>query len=230
MVKRLIKTVLSRFGYEIREQHDVLPYLAQICKPKTVFDVGVGYGTYPLYEAFPDAKFVLVEPLRNYENAIKKIIDKYNCDVFYKAVSDIQGTREITIDTKDLEKSSFDDRTQLTRTGNQLEKREVEVTTLDAIFREYTDLKKPVLLKIDTEGHELKVLQGSRSLLKVTDTVIAEVSIAKRFEDSYEFEDLILFMKENEFSLLTFLDITHVRGELRPRFADIVFTRHQEEA
>lgn len=225
MVKRLIQTVLGKFGYEIRQQPDVLLTLSGICKPQTVFDVGVGYGTYPLYEAFPNARFVLVEPLRNYENTIKKITEKYNCDVFYKAVSDFQGIQEMTIDTRDMEKSSFDDRTPLTRTGNQLEKLEVEVTTLDTIFGECTDLKKPFLLKIDTEGHELKVLQGATSLLQVTDTVIAEVSIARRFEDSYQFEDLILFMMDNGFSLLTFLDITHARGELRPRYADIVFTR-----
>ena len=37
--------------------------------------------------------------------------------------------------------------------------------------------------------------------------VIAEVSIAKRFEDSYEFEDLIMFMKENGFYLFTFVSL-----------------------
>jgi FkbM family methyltransferase len=227
MVKRLIQKTLNRLGYEIREQHDVLSCLSQVCNPQTVFDVGVGYGTYPLYEAFPEARFILVEPLRNFENTINRITARYNCEVFYKAVSNAEGTGQINIDTNDLEKSSFDDRTPLTSTGNRLEKQQVEVTTLDMIFEECADLKKPILLKIDTEGHELKVLQGSRSLLRVTDTVIMEVSIAKRFEDSYEFEDLLLFMKENGFSLFTFLDIIHARGELQPRFADIVFKRRE---
>lgn len=230
MLKRFIRTVLGRFGYEIRQQSDVLLTLSRTCQPQTVFDVGVGYGTYPLYEAFPNARFVLVEPLRNYENTIKKITEKYKCDVFYKAVSDTAGVREMTIDTRDMEKSSFDDRTPLTSTRNKLEKLEVEVTTLDTIFRECIDVKQPILLKIDTEGHELKALRGATSLLRVTDTVIAEVSIARRFEDSYKFEDLILFMKDNGFSLLTFLDITQVRGELRPRYADIVFTRGETAA
>jgi hypothetical protein len=139
----------------------------------------------------------------------------------------VEGTRKINLDTEDLEKSSFDDRTPLTRTGNRLERREVEVTTLDIIFEECSNLQKPILLKIDSEGHELKILEGSSSLLRVTDTVIMEVSIARRFEESYEFEDLVLFMKENGFSLLTFLDITHARGELRPRFADVVFKRRE---
>ncbi len=227
MVKRLIQKTFNSLGYEIRPQSDVLSSLAKICHPKTVFDVGVGYGTYPLYEAFPDARFILVEPLNNFESSISKITTRYNCKVIRKAVSNRAGTAQINIDTSDLEKSSFDHRTPLTATGNRLEHREVEVTTLDTILEECADVKQPILLKIDTEGHELKVLQGAASLLRLTETVILEVSIAKRFEHSYEFEDLLVFMKDNGFSLLTFLDIIHARGELQPRFADIVFQRRE---
>lgn len=232
MMKRLAKTILGKFGYEIHNAFAGFNpfYLAQICQPKTVIDVGVGYGTYSLYEAFPKAKFLLVEPLRDYESAIEKIATKYNCDIFYKAVSNSPGIQEISVDRKGLQRSSFADRTLLTKTENQLEKRVIEVTTLDSIFRETPVLQEPILLKIDTEGHEFKALQGSQSLLRVTEIVIAEVSIAKRFEESYEFEDIILFMKENGFYVLTFLNIAHIKGELRPRFADVVFKRRQEQS
>ena len=236
MLKRLAKTILGKLGYEIHKKRSTNvfvgfrpSYLAQICQPKTVIDVGVGYGTFPLYEAFPEAKFVLVEPLRDFEGAIEKIAKKYNCDIFYKAVSNKPGVQEISVETKNLERSSFAARTPLSKMGNQFEKRVIEVTTLDRIFRETPALQEPILLKIDTEGHELKALQGARSLLQVTEAVIAEVSIAKRFEEGYEFEDIILFMKENGFYLLTFLNIYHPRGELMPRFADIVFKRRQQK-
>lgn len=236
MIKRLARTILGKLGYEVHRKPGPdsfvgfnPSYLARICQPKTVFDIGIGYGTYPLYEAFPNAKFVLVEPLRHYEDAIDEIARKYDCDIFYKAVSDREGFLGLTVDTKALERSSFAARTSLTKTENKLEVQEVEVTTLDRISGEYPDLKRPILIKIDTEGHELKVLRGSTSLLQITDVVIAEVSIAKRFEDSYQFEDLVLFMKEQGFYLLSFLDITHPEGELRPRFADIVFKRQEEK-
>jgi hypothetical protein len=86
------------------------------------------------------------------------------------------------------------------------------------------DLRNNVL-KIDTEGHELKALQGARSLLQMTEFVIIEVSIAERFDEGYEFEDIILFMKENGFFLFSFLKFMHRMGELRPRFADVAFKR-----
>ena len=237
MIKRVAKGLLEKLGYEIHRKTDAdsnsfagftPSYLARICQPQTVFDVGIGYGTFPLYEAFPNAKFVLVEPLRHYEDTMEEIARKYDCDIFYKAVSDREGLLALTIDTKELERSSFATRTSLTKTENKLEEQEVEVTTLDKISGQYPDLKRPILIKIDTEGHELKVLRGATSLLQMTEVVIAEVSIAKRFEDSYQFEDLVYFMKEHGFYLLSFLDITHPPGELRPRFADIVFKRQEE--
>jgi hypothetical protein len=63
------------------------------------------------------------------------------------------------------------------------------------------------------------------SLLRATGAVIAEVSIAERFEGGYEFEDLVRFMSAHGFRLSSFLSVTHQRGELRPRFADVLFTR-----
>ena len=231
-MKQLIKSLLSRFGYTIHKKRSSdffvgfqPSFLAKICQPETVIDIGVGYGTKALYKAFPGAKFILVEPLTEYKNAIEKVMKNYDYVVYYKAVSDTPGRQEFIVDTKDFETSSLEVRTSLTTTGNLLEKRVVEVTTLDDIFKESTSIKQPILLKVDTEGHELKALQGANTLLQVTDIVIAEVSIAKRFEGSYEFEELILFMKEHGFYLLTFLNITHLDGELRPRFADIVFKR-----
>ena len=32
--------------------------------PATIFDIGVGYGTFPLYRAFPDAFYHLIDPAR----------------------------------------------------------------------------------------------------------------------------------------------------------------------
>jgi FkbM family methyltransferase len=229
-VKKLINLLLDKFGYEIHSKGRLnissrfhAAYLSEICQPKTVIDVGVGYGTFPLYEAFPAARFVLVEPLREFQPAIETITRNYNCQVFYKAVSDQPGVQELRVDAKNLTKSSFADRTPLTATGNTLQTRQVETTTLDKIYEECLPVEQPVLLKIDTEGHELNALQGATSLLSVTDTVIAEVSISRRFQGSYTFEDLILFMRESGFALSSFLNIAHRAGEVRPRHADVVF-------
>lgn len=236
MIKRLVQGILNKLGYEVNKKQAINyqigfnpSYLSQICQPRTVIDVGVGHGTFPLYEAFPKARFILIEPLKEYEDSIGKIAKKYNCDIHYKAVGDRECKLEINIDTGKLTRSSFMDRTSLTRTGNPLEKRTVEVTTLDTIFRESHTLEGPILLKIDTEGHELSALEGAESLLQVVDIVITEVSIAKRFKNSYEFEDIISYMNENGFHVFSFLTMYHPKGEVRQRFADVVFKRRSKE-
>jgi len=157
--------------------------------------------------------------------SIKKILAKYDGEVHYKAVGNKKGLLKMNVDTANLPLSSFFDRTTLTKSGNVLEKRVVEITTLDTVFQNSGSMDGPILLKIDTEGNELCVLEGAKLLLQSTDFVIAEVSIASRFEGSYEFEDLINVMNNNGLSLLSFLHIEHSVKEIRPRFADVVFMR-----
>lgn len=198
-------------------------YLSKICNPRIVVDVGVGHGTYSLYKAYPNAHFLLFEPLLEFKDSIKKIKDNYSCEVYYKALGEKFSKIEINVDKKKLTKSSFAQRLQLTKTGNPLEKREVDVITLNSLFSKMSLMEGPILLKIDTEGNELAILRGATKFLKLVDTVILEVSIAKRFHNSYEFEDVIYFMNENGFYLYSFLEIFSVNKELRPRYADIVF-------
>lgn len=232
LIKRFVRSGLDIFGYELHRKHITdasvgfnRSYLARICQPKTVIDVGVGYGTHPLYEAFPEAKIILVEPLRDYARAIEKISRKYDCDIFYVAAGDEPGVQEMNIDVDDLQKSSLTDRTALTHSGDQMEVRTIEVATLDSIFEQSPGWEQPILLKVDTEGYELKALQGADALLEVTEVVIAEVSIAKRFEGSYKFEDFIAFMQGRGFEVYAILKVIHAKGEIRPRFADVVFRR-----
>lgn len=234
MKQYIKKLIIDLFGYEIRKKPETEElrgfqpaHLAKLCQPKTVIDVGVGYGTYPLYEAFPHARFILVEPLMDYESVIGEISKRYDCKVYYKAVGKAEGVLEFTVDTHDLEKSSFQDRTALTTTGHALERRRVDVTTLDAILRDNPGMETPILLKLDTEGHELDVLHGATELLRRAETVIAEVSLARRFENSYEFEDLLAFMKQHGYRMFDILTVAHAHDELQPRFMDVVFKRAQ---
>jgi FkbM family methyltransferase len=232
VIKQRVKGALNRLGYEIHRSGSSgafdcykASYLSRLCQPRTVFDVGVGFGTLPLYEAFPNAYFILVEPLMEYEASIKKILAKHKGEIHYKAIGNEEGWLEINVDKADPQLSSAFDRTELTRSGNILQKRKVPITTLDVIFQNAGSKSGPIFLKIDTEGNELHVLEGAKLLLQSTDFVIAEVSVAPRFEGGYGFEELIAFMNENGFRVFSFLHIEHEWGELRPRFVDVVFSR-----
>jgi len=85
----------------------VASYLSRLGHPNTVFDVGVGFGTYELYRAFPKAKFVLIEPLKDYEPAITDIAAKYDSLVVYAAAGDRVGAATIRVDPANLELTTF---------------------------------------------------------------------------------------------------------------------------
>lgn len=230
MIKTLIQGILHTLGYEVRRSHIGFhsSYLSQVCQPKTVIDVGVGYGTFPLYRAFPDAHFILIEPLDDYKQFIDRIAKKYDCEAHYTAIGSREGEVEINVEAGDLQRSSFAERTSLTTSENPLSKRLVSVKTLDALYEHASGWDGPILLKVDTEGHELGALEGARVLLRDVDTVILEVSVAKRFEHSYEFEDIIVFMKQRGFFVFSFLEMACPRNELRQRHVDILFKRRLE--
>ena len=231
-MRRLVKSALRGLGYEIRRREPdvpqvgmVAPYLSRLGHPRTVFDVGVGFGTYELYAAFPNAKFVLVEPLKDYAPTIAAISSRYDCLVCYAAAGDQSGTATIHVDPLALELTTFGKHTAITSRGRPMEPRQILLTTLDAILAEHPELESPFLLKIDTEGHELTVLRGARKCLERTETILAEVSIAPRFEGGYRFEDMIEFMRDSGFELTSIVNVVHPPSELRPRFADLAFQR-----
>lgn len=198
-------------------------YLARLCQPATVIDVGVGYGTWPLHKAYPTARFVLVEPLVEYRPHIARLERAYDCTVLYTAVGECEGALDINVDVGYPMKSSFSQRTTQDDVDGPLARRSVPVVTLDTLVGSLPELRRPILLKIDTEGHELSVLRGATTLLPAVDTVIAEVSIAKRFEDGYEFEELIEFMRQSDFYVYSFLTMPFPRRIDRQRFTDVVF-------
>lgn len=223
----------SAFGYERRpagirgpgDRFDAA-HLRAIGQPRTVIDVGVGSGTPALYEAFRGAHFVLIEPLEEYRGAIDGILSEVDGRAIFRAVGDREGTVDLHVDREDPRLSSLFERTPLTRSPtHRVERRQVEMSTLDAVLAPLDSLETPILLKLDTEGNELAALRGARSLLERASTVICEVSIARRFDGGYQFEELSGLLGERGFGLFSILYVAHAPGERRPRFADVVFTK-----
>lgn len=210
-MKTLFKKALRHFGYEVRrarppESRWTPESLRRGVPPVgTCFDVGVGAGTPVLYQAFPEAYHVLLEPLREFEPDLEGIVSRYRGAYFLTAVGAREGTRTLSVDRDVLLKSTFLNRTALTRSSGRTEPREVPVTTLDRIVASRS-FEAPFGLKIDTEGFELDVLRGAEEFLERTAFVIAEVSYARRFEGGYSFSELADHMGRRGFYIHEILE------------------------
>ena len=73
------------------------------------------------------------------------------------------------------------------------------MTVLDSIS---IDLIPPVLLKLDVQGYEAKVLAGAERTLSRCDYVIIEMSMARMYEGETEFTDLLRLMNNYGFRFL----------------------------
>jgi FkbM family methyltransferase len=203
-VKRAFKTL----GLEIRRSRSAgarpIPARASLAgalrqlrtlgfEPQTVIDVGVASETPELYEAFPEASLLLIEPLAEFEPFLKKICQKYNAQYVLSAAGEAQSTATLNVHTDQLDCSSLLKEVEGPSVDGR--PREVQVLTLDEICLE-KGLKGPYLIKIDVQGAELKVLEGAARVLEATEAVILEVTLFGTMIGGPQLTDVVKYMKD----------------------------------
>jgi FkbM family methyltransferase len=185
---------------------------------QTVFDVGVGRGTPPLYRLFAGRKLVLIDPLPETEAQVRDRFPDLAFEFFPVALGAAEGTATLNL-TRNAAKVGIPERTALTA-EDIAGRRPVKVTTLDRIVAE-TAYPEPFGLKLDTEGCELDILRGAERALGKTEFVIAELSIRTRFVGGYRFSDAVGFLGDRGFELI---DILNFQSGIA-RFYDCLFLR-----
>lgn len=78
---------------------------------------------------------------------------------------------------------------------------EVEVLTLDSIFKEISAGHKNIFLKIDTQGYEHEVLAGSMNSLNQIKAVQLELSTTPLYSTQYLYDYFFDFFKKNNYLL-----------------------------
>jgi FkbM family methyltransferase len=180
---------------------------------KTIVDVGVHRGTKPLYEAFPDCLFVLVDPQRDCELMLLHRPARYV--VVNSGLAAEAGRRVLFV--QGAGKTTFLERTALTAAPT-LASYDVDTMTLDMLLGSIA-FEPPIGLKIDTEGFELEVLKGLDEYLSSVQFIICEASIRRRFVGSYQISELVAYLWRQGFVLFNFLN-----GPVeRPRYYDLLF-------
>lgn len=86
----------------------------------------------------------------------------------------------------------------------------VKIDRLDALLERHSDLQ-PNLLKLDVQGHELKVLDGAGASLNRFEVIVMEVSII-RIGPVPVFHEVLEYMRLRDFRLYDFLPMYY-----RPR-------------
>ncbi|MCQ0987336.1 FkbM family methyltransferase [Jiella marina] len=203
----------ARFGYT-RQAELFNPFYLQGLQlgPNSIIDVGVRQGTKPLYHAYPELDFLLIDPQAGGEDVLRLKPEKYK--FINKAIGRAPGRMEISDDDA---KSTLLKRTSLTG-GADAKTYTVDVTTLDAVIDEYKP-KPKIGIKLDIEGFEMDAIEGLDKHLPDVAFIIAEVSVRERFEGGYTFSQMITRMQEKGFWFYNIMNYL----QRRPLFYDVLF-------
>ena len=170
--------------------------LKDILQGKTdsvVIDVGCNTGefTEAVFDINPSAKVIAFD----LHNDLSKILNNKFADRNFTfkniALSDFNGRASI------IKNSNKDRKAYLSKFMSKNMKDSVKVNTLDIFTKSFTN-KSIQILKIDTEGHDYKVLVGAKKTLKEVDLVIFEI-MYKILETGIYPDDFIKYLKQFNF-------------------------------
>lgn len=181
----------------------------------TVIDVGVQEGTPALSETMSDRPHLLVEPIREWNPAIKRHYARHSggYEIVNMAAAHVVG--EATIRMKSVLKSDTPSHAHLVPGApSEPGDRRIRVVTLDHLVAARGDLPRPFLIKIDVDGAEAAVLGGAKATLEETSVVILEVGITN-------FHERLTKMRELGFRLFDIVDLCYYGGRFIQ--ADAVF-------
>ena len=202
------KRIVAQFKNALRPLASTLPQLSGLpswpramgvlkrhgFSPATVFDIGVGYGTFPLYRAFPEAFYHLIDPARESQAYMQRLSRRLRCQIHPLALGDRDG--EAALEVRD----DIQESTLLEEMGPRRVRRvdRVPMRRFDAMF---TRIARPALCKIDVQGAELMVLAGMTGRLPEIDALVIETSTIATVKGGGEVEGVVRFLGEHGFAL-----------------------------
>lgn len=180
-------------------------------RPATFLDVGANVGQFSVAVShlFPGAMLYPVEPDPLTAAQLRRNLQpQIACNVVVTAVGERVGTVEFEVNA-DSQVSSIlplgDGRKQAFPESSVQRTISVSMTTLDALFIDKV-LPSPILLKIDVQGYEDRVIDGAAELLKKIRWVVLEMSFAGLYEGEKDFTWMLDLMSRRGFRFVRPLD------------------------
>lgn len=189
-----IKNILRSFGWDIRRHHSLYDTALKHYHINTIIDIGANDGLWSkeMRSLLPTAQIYAFEPLKDCYDRLTK---RFEGDQHFKAFNVALGEKD---GTADLGRSSFHPSSSM-RAMAPLHKElypksaavtheEVLVRRLDSI--EGLDLAPGILIKMDVQGFEDKVIAGGQKTLDKARVIIIETAFVTLYEGQPLFGDI----------------------------------------
>jgi len=181
-------------------------------------------------KSYPESKIICFEPVKNTFSILSTRLSIYSerSHLYNIALSDAEEKCEINI-TSSHGANSISPQAKFHKDLNphvkEIGKETIQLVRLDDFYKQLPSQKIDIL-KIDVEGHEMKVLHGGVNFIKNNvDVVLIEVSFMRDNSLSEQsIFKIFSFFEEIGFSLLNILDLHHVEdGPMQIVQMDCVF-------
>lgn len=211
-MKYLINSFLQKFGFTVNRYPNVdvrrRKYFLNQYKINKIFDVGANTGQYAMHMRKLGFKGEIIsfEPL---SKAFIKMQENAKDDIKWKqnnyAIGDKNEKTIINISNNSYSSSISDILETHTKAAPDsfcIGTEKIEIKKLDSIFEKYYMQGDRLMLKIDTQGYEKKVIVGARNSLQKIVLIQLEMSLKPLYKDEMILSELISYLNKMNFELI----------------------------
>lgn len=238
LASKFRKLLLDKFGYYLHEAKTMsvgTDYAVDLVekvglKPNTIFDIGANIGqTVEFYrDIYPNASIYSFEPIpKTFGELEQKCAGMKNVNTFNIAFGEKKESMQIQV-VKDETSvvNSLSDKFQdnLKSDSESYETVNIQVERLDDFVKQ-NEIEKIDLLKIDTEGYEVQVLNGAADLLasgKVS-AIICEAGFMRSNPRNTYFGDINDILEKHGYALFGIYEMGHIGFKKGKHYGNLLY-------
>jgi len=234
-VKMCVRDFFRLFGLDIRRIPPFESYAwLREWQIRTILDIGANVGQFAsqIHRVLPDAMIYSFEPLEDcYNQLIGKMGHLPGFQAFNLALGDRNGREQIyrndytpsssLLPVDDLLRQSFPFAAHATA-------QEIQIRRLDDVARELA-LAEPILIKIDVQGTEDKVILGGGNVFAKASILIVEMSFATLYKGQALFDTVYDLLREKGFIHMGIEGIIRNPKDGRVLQCDSLFVRREHD-
>lgn len=212
-MKRLVQNLLNKFGCQIKRYPDVdISRRLKLIKHyniSKILDVGANMGQYSLeLRKFGfRGNIISFEPLSGTFSKLKSnAINDKKWQTFNFAIGNEDGNAIINVAGNTFSSSinnMLESHLKVAPSSRYICTENITIKRLDTIFHNIHSSGDVVLLKIDTQGYEKKVLEGAKQSLENIQLIQLEMSLIPLYENELILADMIKFLEQRKFELVS---------------------------
>lgn len=233
-LRKIIRDFLNQRGYEIIKVQKALTTVKQNnwlhrLGIETVIDVGANEGQFigVITQTIAPKRIYAFEPILACYQRLREHTKNLPVTAFQVGLSDYNGSSEINI-SQNLVSSSILEidnlHTTLYPESKYTKTETIKIARMDDVMKSEPILGG-LLIKIDVQGYEEKVLKGGRETVMRASAVIIESSFRQLYQEQWLFHQVYAFFADAGFVFFGLADQILSKSSGIPLFGDAIFIR-----